>query len=49
MSNTFQFILPLEERTFVHLIHNVACEDFLIFVNYEKNNLEIKLNSLCET
>ena len=34
MSNYVEFILPLNERNFVGLEHNVGCEDYVIFVNY---------------
>lgn len=43
MSNYVQFILPLNERNFVGLEHNVGCEDYVIFVNYDKKQFRDKI------
>ena len=48
MSGYVQFILPLVERKYVQLTHNVASENVVIFVNYDKNNLEIRLRNLSD-
>ena len=43
MSNCFQFILPLNERKFLTLEHNVSCKDFVTFVNYDKEQFGDKI------
>ena len=43
MSNCFQFILPLNERKFLTLKHNVSCKDFVTFVNYDKEQFGDKI------
>ena len=43
MSNYVEFILPLNERNFVGLEHNVGCEDCVIFVNYYKKHFGDKI------
>ena len=48
MSDYVQFILLLAERKYVQLTHNVASENVVIFVNYDKNNLEIRLRNLSD-
>ena len=48
MSGYVQFILLLVERKYVQLTHNVASENVVIFVNYDKNNLEIRLRNLSD-
>ena len=40
MSGYVQFILPLVERKYVQLTHNVASENVVIFVNYDKNKIK---------
>lgn len=44
MSECIEFVYPLEERKIVQLQHNVACEDFVIFVGYDKRLLGHKIN-----
>ena len=39
MSDYVQFILLLVERKYVQLTHNVASENVVIFVNYDKNKI----------
>ena len=38
MGNSVGYILPLEEKNFVDLTHNVSCDDFVSFVLYGKKN-----------
>lgn len=38
MGNSVGYILPLEEKNFVDLTHNVSCDDFVGFVSYDKKN-----------
>lgn len=38
MGNSVGYILPLEEKNFVDLTHNVSCDDFVGFVTYDKKN-----------
>ena len=38
MGNSVGYILPLEEKNFVDLTHNVSCDDFVSFVSYDKKN-----------
>ena len=40
MSDYVQFILLLVERKYVQLTHNVASENVVIFVNYDKNKIK---------
>ena len=47
MGNSVGYILPLEEKNFVDLTHNVSCDDFVSFVSYyEKNFGEKKFDNL---
>ena len=36
MESCVQHILPLNEREFVGLTHIVSCDEFVIFVSYDK-------------
>ena len=42
MSEIVEFILPIEQRRFVAVGHNVSCEDFLTFIGYDKSLFEHK-------
>ena len=37
-----EFLLPLEKRKFVEISHVVGCNDFVIFVSYDKNILAVR-------
>ena len=43
ISEIVEFILPTEQRRFVVVEHNVSCEDFLIFIGYDKSLFEHKI------
>ena len=38
MQYCVQHILPVHERKFVNLTHLVSCDDFVIFVSYDKKH-----------
>ena len=44
VSEVAEFILPIEQRSFVLVEHNVSCEDFIIFVGYDKSLFEHKIH-----
>ena len=44
VSEVVEFILPIEQRRFVLVEHNVSCEDFTIFVGYDKLLFEHKVH-----
>ena len=44
VSEVVEFILPIEQRRFVLVEHNVSCEDFIIFVGYDKSLFEHKVH-----
>ena len=44
VSEVVEFILPIEQRRFVLVEHNVSCEDFIIFVGYDKLLFEHKVH-----
>ena len=46
VSEVVEFILPIEQRRFVLVEHNVSCEDFIIFVGYDKSPCEQKMHEL---
>ena len=39
-----QFILPIEQRKFMLIEHNISCEDFEISICYDKSHFEHKIN-----
>ena len=43
ISEVVHFILPIEQWKFVQVEHNVSCEDFLIFIGYDKDEFEHKI------
>ena len=46
VSEAVEFILPIEQRRFVLVEHNVSCEDFIIFVGYDTSLFEHKIHKL---
>ena len=42
-SEVADFILPIEQWKFVQVEHNVSCEDFVIFIGYDKDKFEDKI------
>ena len=42
-SEVVEFILPIEQRRFVLVEHNVSCENFIIFFGYDKSLFEHKI------
>ena len=43
VSEVVEFILPIEQRRFV-LVEHVSCENFIIFVRYDKSLFEHKIH-----
>ena len=44
ISEFLDFILPIGQRKFVQIEHNVSCEDFVIFIGYDKDEFEHKID-----
>ena len=43
-----QFILPLSDRKFFHISHIVSCDEFVTFIDYDKNLLSDKIKSFVQ-
>ena len=39
-----KFILPILQRMLVQVEHNVSCEDFVIFIRYDKDKFQHKID-----
>ena len=38
LAEDIKFILPLAERSLIHITHLVGCDEFLIFIEYNKSS-----------
>ena len=43
-----QFILPLSDRKFFHISHIVSCDEFVTFIDYDKNLFSDKIESFVQ-
>ena len=44
ISEVVNFILLIEQGKFVQVEHNVSCEDFVIFIGYDKDRFGQKID-----
>ena len=44
ISKVVKLILPTEQRKFVQIEHNVSCNDFVIFIGYDKDEFDHKIS-----